>query len=61
MLMNNLTNPAEIFEAWDDMIGDIGMLLENTECLLNGESLSKKERIQLMELQEMLEEMQECY
>lgn len=61
MLANNLSNTTEILEAWEDTIGDIGLILENTERVLRYETLTDEERRQLEGLHKILEAVQECY
>lgn len=61
MLINDIMTPSEVLDAWEDTVGDIGWLLERVEMMLNGEELSCSERMKLERLQDILEEVQECY
>lgn len=67
MLKNNLMNMEEIREAWEDVVGDVGMFLEVVEMTLkldettDGKELTADERCELKKLQQALEEIQECY
>ncbi|MBQ6664169.1 MAG: hypothetical protein IJM68_01140 [Synergistaceae bacterium] len=64
MLKNNGNNVQEISEAWDDLLGDIGALLEGVEITLDlgktidGHELTARERAELEELREKLDNIQ---
>ena len=59
--MNDLLTVKEAISAWNDLQGDIGILLENVNFMLNGKNLKAKEREQLEELCNTLEVIQNCY
>lgn len=61
MIMNDLLTVKEAISAWNDLQGDIGILLENVNFMLNGKNLKAKEREQLEELCNTLEVIQNCY